>query len=719
MIRATVVFVREVSCKATRMILEALDASGVAVAGLADGLPISLEELRDPQARVDWDVFTEVVERVGARCGDELPLEEIGTRILRVPSFDVLRHAGRLVVSPRQLYEVAVRLVAPALFPNVAVEQEWLGSGRLVITARLLPEYRGSVAFFRLCHGNVAALPRVLDLPASVIEEQAFSPRSGRLVLRPPPSHTLAVRVVRGVRALGTLGEAWRGVVRQQRELEASIEALRDSRHELEQLLERLPDGVLIHRSGAIRWANAAMVEMLGVPSVEDVVGRHVLDFVPPEDREPLAVAMRRAAPNEVARERRDYRVLRPDGTLRRAQAGTAQLVDFQGEPARMVVLRDVTEHHRLREQAAISDRLASIGALAAGVAHEINNPLAYVRLSLEMASRQAAAREGSDLHTSLQLAREGTERVINIVRDLKTLSRVRDEASEPVDLPALLDSTFALAERTVTAKARVVKSYAPTPLALGTRGKLGQVFINLLSNAADAVPEGAPSDHVIHVTTRTDSSGRAVVEISDTGCGIAPDIAHRVFDPFFTTKPAGVGTGLGLAMCHRIVTELGGEIAFESTQGTTTFRVTLPPAPEVAVVASGPAVVAPSPRPRSRVLVVDDEQALVGSISRLMADAHDVVGAQSAQRALEILADGDRFDAVLADVMMTEFTGVDLYEAVRKSRPGLERRFVFMTGGVLSEHVRSFLQAVPNRCLAKPFGRSELLEALEAAVVL
>jgi PAS domain S-box-containing protein len=581
--------VREVSCKAVRMIVEAVQDAGLDVSGLARGLPLTLAEITDPRARIDWDLFAEVLARVEALTRDVLTPEAIGERIMKVPSFDLLRRAGQLVVSPRQLYEIGTRLVAPALFPNVVVTSRWLASGRLVVEGALLPGYRESVFFFRVCHGNVAALPRALDLPPATIEEQTFTGRTGRLVLLPPPSHTLGVRLRRGARALGALGEGWRALLNQQRELEESLAALRTSRHELQQLLERLPDGVVIHQGGVFRWANAALAEILGVPSAEALTGRHLLDFVPADEREALALAMRRAAPQEIGGMAREYRVLRPDGSLRRVQQGTVQIVEFHGEQARLVVLRDVTEQQRLREQAAISDRLASIGTLAAGVAHEINNPLAYVRLSLEMASRHVSgAGEGApSLEASLALAREGTERAIRIVSDLRMLSRLHDEPTEAVDVPALLDSTLMLAEGAIATKARVVRGYGATPLSLAPRGRLGQVFLNLLANAADAIPEGAPDAHVVRATTRTDAKGRAVVEITDSGGGIAPEIAHKVFDPFFTTKPIGEGTGLGLAICHRIVAELGGEITFESAPGATTFRVTLP--------AAAGAVVAPT----------------------------------------------------------------------------------------------------------------------------
>jgi PAS domain S-box-containing protein len=700
---------REVSARASRILLEALDDAGLSTAELVEGLRLAGD-------RIDWDDYVELIDRIDRRYGDRITPEEIGARMLEVPSFSVLRRAGQLVVSPRQLYEIGTRLVAPALFSNVIVRNEWLSSGRLVVTGELMDGYRESQLYFRICNANVAEIPRLLGLPPSKIEEQVLTGRRARLVLVPPPSHTLGEKIARGARMIGRVGDALRGVAEQQREIEASITAMRTSRHELQQLIERLPDGVLIHTDGVMQWGNAALLAILGVSSVGEIVGRSVMEFIPPEDRAALVEAMRRAAVGQVPAAPEQYRCLGADGVIRHVESEAAQLIEYEGKPARLAVLRDVSERQRLREQAAISDRLASMGALAASVAHEINNPLTYVHLNLELAARQIAAlRAGArttELEASLEQIREGTGRVLGIVRNLKMLSRVHDEPRESIDLPQLLDSTLALAKHAIEMKARVVRAYAPAPPALAGRGRLGQVLINLLTNAADAIPDGAPDDHTILVATRTDGAGRPVVEISDTGGGIAPAIRPRVFEPFFTTKAAGAGTGLGLSMCHQIVTELGGEIAFESSPGATTFRVTLPraqatPARQAPRSSSRPAI-------RRRVLVVDDEPALLAAIERQFRDACELVMVPGAHQALAVLDDDTRFDAVLADLMMPGLTGVDLYHEVRARHPGLERRFLFMTGGVFSVGVERFLSSVPNRCIEKPFAEDELLHAID-----
>jgi PAS domain S-box-containing protein len=703
--------VREVSGNAIRGILEVLETVGLDTVPLLARLPISLETLRT-SARVDWDVFIAFVEGVEELWGNRLSFEEIGIRLYDAPSFYFLRHAGRLLITPRQLYTVANRIVAPVMFSNVTVTHRWLPSGRLEMIGEIAPGYRESAAFFRLCHANVIASPRVLGLPSSVVEEEVITPRRGRMVMQLPRSLTIGAKLRRAARTVLALGDAFRVVARQQEELDGSLEALRTSRHELRQLVERLPDGVLLHRAGTVTWANAAMLDLLGLARLDQLVGRNILDFIPEEDRVALVNEMAKASPAQVAEDWREYRMLRADRQIRRVLARTVPNIELDGAPARLVVLQDVTEHHRLHEQLALGDRMASLGRLAAGVAHEINNPLAYVHTSLEVASRALAGLGDPrtvPIAESITRAQEGAERVRGIVRDLKMLSRPDDEPFEAIDLPAVLDSTLALAANAIGPRARVVRSYGKAPKARATRGRLGQLFLNLLLNAADALTEGDPQRNEIRVTTRADEAGRAVVEIADTGQGIDPALGERVFDPFFTTKEIGAGTGLGLAICHRIVTQLGGSITFESTldQGTT-FRVALP-ASDAEPLQPPAAPFVPS---RARVLLVDDEPALLRSIEYLIGETHDVTAASSGREALDLLR-RDSFDVVVADLMMPGITGMDLYQAARTEHPGLEQRFVFMTGGAFTPQSATLLASIPNRCLGKPFDEDELLRAI------
>jgi PAS domain S-box-containing protein len=712
--------VREVSAKAVTSMLEVLEGAGIATDALLASVDFPIDDLRGAGARVGWDDYITLIEAIESECGDTLPLDEIGARVLDVPSFQFLQLAAKAVISPKQLYMVANSFVAPAMFSNITVTTEWVpSSGRLIVTGEIAAGYRESEALHRLCHGNVAALPKLIDLPPSTIDEQIITGRRGRLILVPPVSHTIGAKIRRGLRAAFSLGDAMRALMRQQSELEGSLSALRASRHELRQLIERFPEGVLIHRGGTVAWLNAAMLETLGYEGVDEVVGRHAMEFVLPEDHPKLVDALN-STTQEASDARRELRVLRPDGMVRVVEAGTIQHVEFEGVMSRLVVLRDVTEHHRLRDRLATADRMALLGRLAAGVAHEINNPLAYVHTSIEVASRELAGlpdkQRTAKLDEALVRAREGTERVRGIVRDMKQFTRVDGETAEAVDLAAVLDSTLALSANVTGPRARVMRRYEQAPRAHGTRGRLGQLFLNLLLNAVDAIPEGHPEEHEIRVTLSTDSQGRAVVEISDTGGGIAPAHQAHVFDPFFTTK--GMGTGLGLPICHGIVTQFGGEISFESTPGKgTTFRVALPASALEPIPALDP-IRALEPahdrdRGRGRVLIIDDEPELLRSLDALIGDEHEVVTASSGRQALELLRSDRGFDVILTDLMMADVTGMELFEKVRSDYPGLEHQFVFMTGGAFTRGGNALLSTVPNRCLAKPFDADELLRTV------
>jgi len=238
--------------------------------------------------------------------------------------------------------------------------------------------------------------------------------------------------------------------------------------------------------------------------------------------------------------------------------------------------------------QLLFADRLASMGRLAAGVGHEINNPLAYVVSNLNYIFKELnrtdgapSAEERHELLTAVADAREGAERVRLIVQDLKTLSRPDEASNAPVDLATVVRSAVKIASHELRRRARVVEDVQDVPQVLGHPARLGQVFLNLLINAAHSIAEGNAEANEIRVVARRGAHDRVVeVEVSDTGGGIAPEHLERIFDPFFTTKPVGEGTGLGLSVCHSILRGMGATIRVESQVGRgTTFHLVLPAA--------------------------------------------------------------------------------------------------------------------------------------------
>lgn len=397
-----------------------------------------------------------------------------------------------------------------------------------------------------------------------------------------------------------------------------------------------------------------------------------------------------------------------------------------------VLVFRDFTEyrnaltaHVHVEKQLVFADRMAAVGTLAAGVAHEINNPLSYAGSNVDMAIEAVLAlSEGAppgrlkEVVEMLLEAREGVARVAKIIRGLKTFSRIEEARPGVVDLVPVIDLAISLAISDIRARARLVKSYGEVPLVWADEARLGQVFINLLLNAAHAFPEGRTDANEIRVVTWTDAEGRAVVEIRDNGPGIAPGILGRIFEPFFTTKPNGAGTGLGLAISHSIVTAMGGEISARSELGYgTTLQLVLPPARSSE--AQAPAAHAPTAVKRvisGAVLVIDDEPAIGSSIRRILRD-HDVTVVTSAQDALDLLAAGKDFDVVLSDLMMPGMTGMDLYRVLGRRHPTVAPKVVFITGGAFTSEANAFLDGVANERMTKPIDTAKLRNLVDRFV--
>jgi CheY-like chemotaxis protein/anti-sigma regulatory factor (Ser/Thr protein kinase) len=308
--------------------------------------------------------------------------------------------------------------------------------------------------------------------------------------------------------------------------------------------------------------------------------------------------------------------------------------------------------------------------------------------------------------------AAEGTRRVREIVGDLKVLSTGGDESvSEDVDVRAVLQSSANLARRLVLERARLELDLREVGPVAGNAARLGQVFLNLLVNAAQAIPEGSPERHRVMAACRVDDDGQVAVEVTDTGAGIPSAQLGKIFDPFFTTKPQGVGTGLGLAICQSIVAAHGGEIRVDSVEGRgSTFRVLLP----VSRAASrADAREAAPPVPRGRVLAVDDEPFVLRTLERILSPLHEVAVASSAAEALARIAEDARFDAILCDVMMPGMNGMEFYRELERSHPELAARVIFVTGGALVDEVRAFLEGAGTPVVEKPFAPAQILDAV------
>ncbi len=498
----------------------------------------------------------------------------------------------------------------------------------------------------------------------------------------------------------------------------STASALVSSERGFRALIEGSPDGIVVHRNGHIVYANPALLAMLDYEP-HALTGRPFLNLVHPQDLNAESARLRHLEEPSRPGGAHEVRLLRRDGACAVCEEVFIPLV-FGGEPSIAALLRNISERKLMEQRLLLADRMVSIGTLAAGIAHEISNPLSYVMENLRFIGEEVAelgdtvpeAKQQS-LHELSSQAAGGAERVRVIIKALKTFSRADTTEEEPVDLQRAMEGAIRLTGNEIRHRAQLETHYDTVPPVAGTEARLGQVFLNLLVNAAQAIPVGHAGENRISISVRKHED-RVAVEISDTGCGIAPDDVGRIFEPFFTTKPAGVGTGLGLSICHSILSSFGGAISVESQLGRgTLFRVLLPLARVSAVRARGVSSMPLQPVRALRLLIVDDEQNVVRALQRALRE-HHVSVALSGSEALSMLDSEQTFDLVFCDLMMADLSGMDVYEAVKRRYPGVESRFVFMTGGAFTPAAKEFLATVPNPVLEKPFDLRAIQKLLE-----
>ncbi len=491
--------------------------------------------------------------------------------------------------------------------------------------------------------------------------------------------------------------------------------ALSKSEEQYRQIVEATSDGIVkTDLEARIVFVNRRFAEMLGYEP-RDMVGSGIFTF--------MGVASKLEAARSFEQLARGGRVAL-DGVFRHRDgsdiwcniAGTP-LVDAEGRHlGNLGVIRDETERRKLHSQLMVSDRMASVGTLAAGVAHEINNPLAAVIANLDVIADAVTKLLDTDqsLHglgiqedfkEPLDDAREAAYRVRLIVRDLKLFSRSPvEDPKAPVNVDTIMESSLRMAWNEIRHRARLVKSYGCKVGVHVNEARLGQVFLNLLVNAAQAIPEGRAEHNEIRVTTHVDGE-HVIIEVTDTGPGIPPEILGRIFDAFFTTKAVGVGTGLGLAISQRLVSDMLGELTVVSEVGKgTTFRVRIPVTSEARdeVIAS----VAPPTlvTRRGRLLVVDDDTLIVRGMVRVLSKEHEVVAVTAAREALALCVANEKFDLILCDLMMPEMTGMELHAELLQAAPDQADRMIFVTGGAFTAAARQFLSESLKEHLEKPF---------------
>jgi len=509
----------------------------------------------------------------------------------------------------------------------------------------------------------------------------------------------------------------------------ATSQALRESEKRFRDLVDAAPDGVAILRGPIVMFLNARAAKLLGLNNPSLGIGRNIADFLHPDDRERAGMRIRKLLEVGGLDERAEYRSIDERGEEHTVEISSIA-IEYQGGSAVLAFARDVTERKRMELKLLEADRLAALGVLSAGVAHEINNPLAYVLLNLEYLKRELPKAAGDPtrveaLMVRVQDACHGADRVASIVRDLRTFARGDETSRQPVSLEAVIEAAVNIAYPEIRTRARLERRYQTVPAVDGNSGRLEQVFMNLLLNATQAFTDTSEeADNLIRVSLRADGD-HVIAEVSDNGPGIPPHLLGRIFDPFFTTKPVGVGTGLGLPICRGIVQTHGGEITIDSKPGHgATFTLTFPASKSSPIVPRKSDRVPQDmlgPRARGRILVVDDEPVVAHTLKVLLSGEHELVVTQSGAEALEVLrqegANPPNYDAVLCDLMMPTMTGMDFYRLLESRLPAVAQRTLFMTGGAFTPLAQQFVQNTHRPLLGKPFSNQELLQFLQSAL--
>ncbi len=530
--------------------------------------------------------------------------------------------------------------------------------------------------------------------------------------------------VVQGVgAALLAVVLTWFAVL-YERTTSAVIEALHRTERTSRTLLDAIPDvGLRMSRAG-VTLAVHGREQLANAPAWS--AGAPIDSVAPELSRALLEAIARSLASGEIVSVELETTVA---GERRQYEARLAP----SGPDEVFVLMRDLTDALALARRLALAeeetkllraDRMASVGQLAAAVAHEANNPLAYVIANLSFVQARLAELRSAEveairpaLEEALVESQQGAHRVRQIVRDLKTFARADGGEQSPVSVPRVMDSTLKMAATEIRHRARLRKQYGDVPLIVANEGRIAQVFLNVLVNAAQAVEPGRADSHEIRVLLDRDAAGNVLVEVSDTGAGIAPEHLSRVTEPFFTTKPIGVGTGLGLTVCKNIVESHGGRLELTSRVGVgTTVRIVFPAAPGAMNEPARFEEAAPASHPtRCRILAIDDDPLVLRALRRVLRE-HELTTAQGGAEALELIASEPPFHVILCDVMMPDLTGMDVYERIAALGRGLERRMVFMTGGAFTEQARAFLAATPNPRLDKPFTPEALAQMIQRA---
>lgn len=540
----------------------------------------------------------------------------------------------------------------------------------------------------------------------------------------------------------------YRDVAELLNETRHQAEKLRESERQFRTLIDGATDAVAIVQDGRFQYLNPFGLTLFGY-TAEEIRHLCFLDLVHPHDREVVARHHLWRSPQGTTAPL-DITMVRKDGTEIPVNLN-ACAIDYWRKPAVLVIARDMTESHRLRQQILQTEKMAALGQLISGIAHELNNPLTTVIGYSELLRQQAPPPEEL-LEEGLAAIHEAAQRASQIVRNLLAFARQHRVEKSPVNINELMERTLALRSYELKVNnIEVITDFDPhLPLVVADGAQLQQVFLNLIINAEQAMQQAHGSGHLFVRTRgkapRSEQGGpslkggpapapqpsngqrqasgdprlqtNTLVEIivADDGPGIPPAHLHRIFEPFFTTKPVGQGTGLGLSISHSIIEQHGGRLsAGNRSEGGAEFVIELPVVMETNEYLSSEPREDPSlpPTPPKQILVIDDEPSIVRLLQTIAAsEGHSVETATDGCAALTKLRHRI-YDLIFCDVRMPLINGQQLYQELKRFNGTLAKRIVFITGDVINADTRAFLEQTGSHFLEKPFHRQDLVRLM------
>jgi len=711
-----------VSSKIVKITAESLVAiKGMPIESLFENSPIPCSELNKKNQWMKWDDLVDWLEWLDKKFGP-LDWELVGRTGPDTSAFAYAKAIVRACISVRYAYHIGAKWLGDSLFPPITSKVEYVRKHDVKETLVLHPTAKECPQLFRMFTGALTVLPEQSFGLARAKVTMTLTGRTAIYDIVVPQQHTLWSKLTSFFGSIFTYRKILKELENQQAQLFEKSQLLFNEREELKNFIKLYPDGLFIYRDGQVRYANEKVASILNCEQ-DEIIGKDIFKFVHPSSHEPIKnrVEELKKNPGQI-NPHMEFTMLRKGSSEPFVVECTSIMTMFDGEKSVLVAMRDLTDRKKLQMKMMQNDRLVSLGQLAAGVGHEINNPLCSILLKLELLQEEQKSLNTDDAAKVLSEIKDGLERIKYITNDLKTLARNRDEdVLSNIDINRVLKATIHMTRNEIEHRAKLVFEPQDVKPVYANEARMSQVILNILINAIQSIEPGHADENEISVKTRT-ANGHVIMEFRDTGSGIPEEMKDRLFQPFQTTKPVGQGTGLGLSICESIIRKYNGTIECESIIGKgSLFRVILP----ISEVQESSIIQPESAPPNAnklettgrRVLIVDDDKEVLGMFHNIVSRKFEATSFNDSREALKAIASGQNFDCIVCDLMMPNLGGMEFFQKLKEVSPEHCKKIIYITGGSFTSVTDQFLRTPGIVFMEKPISFKDLLSAIEKIV--